>query len=333
MSTLGGARLGQSDILACRGWIAKHSKSFYLSSLLLPRRVRHAAWALYAFCRRADDAVDAVGEPMARGRARVTALGRRLAEVYDRASLVPDDPIDRAYSLVARGYGIPRALPEELLAGLATDLQDTRYRGWEDLYLYCFRVASTVGLMMTRIMGWSRADAFLRAADLGIAMQLTNIARDVGEDARLGRVYLPDELLDACGTSRARVLTAATAKVADAALREAVRRLLERATIHYLAADRGIPLLPRPCRLAIAASRHIYAAIGEDLASRDHDPLVRRAGTSLPRKLALVARSLPVLVGSPGTSQPGPADPLIDRWLDGVGLDGDARTPHGRMAA
>ncbi|HEX2571029.1 MAG TPA: phytoene/squalene synthase family protein [Polyangia bacterium] len=333
MSTQGGALLEQADVSACRGWIAKHSKSFYLSSLLLPRRVRHAAWALYAFCRRADDAVDTVGEPTRRVRARVTALGRRLAEVYDRATLVPSDPIDRAYSMVARGYGIPRALPEELLAGLATDLQETRYRGWDDLYLYCFRVASTVGLMMTRIMGWSRADAFLRAADLGIAMQLTNIARDVGEDARLGRVYLPDELLDACGTSRARVLTAATAPMADAALREAVRRLIERAAVHYQAAGRGIPLLPRPCRLAIAASRRIYAAIGDDLATRGYDPLVRRAGTSLSRKLALVARSLPVLASAPRASQPGPADDLIDRWLDGVGLDGAARDPHGRMAA
>lgn len=320
------ALLAPEDVAACRGWIALHSKSFYLSSLLLPRRVRHGAWALYAFCRRADDAVD---EPGASGTtreaapmARVEALRRRLDGAYGAGA--QEHAIDRAYRAIALRHGIPRALPEALLAGMEMDARGFRYRTWDDLYRYCFRVASTVGLMMTRIMGWSREDAFLRAADLGVAMQLTNIARDVGEDAARGRVYLPDDLLAECGTSADEVLAA---RVTSPAIRDAVRRLLARADLHYTAADRGIPLLPRGCRLAIASSRRIYAAIGDDLARHGWDSITRRAHTSLARKLLLVARAVPAIFSSPAVASPGPADAPLERMLDEVGLDVRSREP------
>ena len=322
-------QLHQSDVAACRQWIAVHSKSFYLSSMLLPRRVREGAWALYAFCRRADDAVDEVGaaDPMAR----VEALRRRLASVYAPGGSDGDgdsaSPIDRAYGAIAKNHRIPRALPEALLAGMEMDARGFRYRTWDDLYLYCFRVASTVGLMMTRIMGWSREDAFARAADLGLAMQLTNNARDVGEDAHRGRVYLPDELLAECGTDADRVLAADSA---SPSIREAVRRLLARADEHYRAADRGVPLLPRSCRLAIASSRRIYAAIGDDLARHGHDSITRRAHTSTLRKLLLIGRSLPSLIASPAAPAPGPADAILDRLLSEVELDSAARAPDER---
>ena len=306
--------VSKGDLAECRRWIAHHSKSFYLSSLLLPGRVRRASWALYAFCRRADDAVDEA-DAVAHGRARIDGLARRLDAVYRDAAL--DDPIDRAYASVARSASIPRALADELLAGMEMDLVDTRYTSWEDLYRYCFRVASTVGLMMTRVMmegrapSEIRADTWLRAADLGVAMQLTNIARDVGEDARRGRVYLPDELLFAVGSDRDRVLACTTEGRADAPLVEAVRRLLARADEHYRAADRGVPLLPRGARLAIRASRLIYAAIGRDLALHGHDSIARRAHTSLARKLALVARASLAVFSTPSAPEPGPADAIL----------------------
>ena len=232
-----------------------------------------------------------------------------------------NDPIDRSYAEVARRYGIGRALPEALLSGMEMDARGTRYRTMDELYLYCFRVASTVGLMMARVMGWSRPDAILRAADLGLAMQLTNIARDVGEDARRGRVYLPDELLSACGTDRAAVLSASAAKETTAAIREATRRLLLLAADHYAAGDRGIGLLPRDCRLAIASSRRIYAAIGDDLAAHDYDSLTRRAHTGLGRKLLLVARSLPSLWASATPPIEGPADGLLRPLIADCGFE------------
>jgi phytoene synthase len=259
---------------------------------------------LYAFCRRADDAVD---EQADGGLARVDGLRRRLDAVY--AGSAGDNPIDRAFAALVEEVRLPRALPEALLAGMEMDARPAEYREEGDLLVYCFRVASSVGLMMTKVMGTSSDAAWLRAADLGVAMQLTNIARDVGEDARRGRVYLPSSLLDSVGVSRADVLSASTA---SPSLREAVKQLLARAEAHYRSADLGIPMLPRGCRLAIRASRLIYADIGRVLAASGYDSITRRAHTSLPRKLALVAAAVPALFSSSAAQlAPGPADNVL----------------------
>jgi phytoene synthase len=296
--------LRRDDRLACRSWIQQHSKSFFLSSLLLPARVREASWALYAFCRRADDAVD---EEQAGGLGRVDSLRRRLDGVY--AGRADDDPIDRAFAAVVERHAIPRALPEALLAGMEMDARGVGYATDDELLVYCFRVAATVGLMMTRVMGASANVAYLRAADLGVAMQLTNIARDVGEDERRGRVYLPAALLDGVGGDR----------------RQAVRAILERADAHYRAADRGVPLLPADCRFAIASSRNIYSAIGAAIARNGYDSVSQRAWVSLPRKLWLVACALPARFATVRdaarlAATPGPADAALGALVRAVGL-------------
>ena len=316
--------LSRHDRLACRSWIQRHSKSFFLSSLLLPARVRQASWALYAFCRRADDAVDAIEDvdQSQRGAlARVESLRRRLDAVYagraaDDAHDAPD-AIDRAFGAVVRRYGIERALPEELLAGMEMDARGAVYEDDGDLLRYCFRVASTVGLMMTRVMGTSDDAAYLRAADLGVAMQLTNIARDVGEDARRGRVYLPQTLLADVGLDGR---TLANANAATAPLRAAVQRLLAQAAAHYRAADVGIPLLPRDCRLAIASSRKIYAAIGDAIAVNGYDSITRRAYVTLGGKLRLVASALPIVWSRPLPPIVGPADDVLAPLVRAAGL-------------
>jgi phytoene synthase len=311
--------LRPEDRHACRAWIREHSKSFFLSSLLLPARVRQGAWALYAFCRRADDAVDLVAGEVDALR-RLDGLRRRLDSVYQAGASAQENPIDRAFAAVAERYRIPRALPEALLAGMEMDARNVAYGTWDDLLGYCFRVASTVGLMMTRIMGCAADVAWLRAADLGVAMQLTNIARDVGEDARRGRVYLPAELLAEVGLEPNQVRTAE--RPSDP-LREAVRRLLERADAHYRAADLGVPLLPRSCRFAIASSRLIYSQIGRAIAQNGYDTVTRRAIVSLPGKLCLVARATGALFSSPGAASlasVGPADTALARLLAETGL-------------
>jgi phytoene synthase len=307
--------LAREDRLACRDWIRTHSKSFFLSSLLLPARVRQGAWALYAFCRRADDAVD---DGRADGLRRVEQLRRRLDLVYEKKQF--DDPIDRAFGQIAERYRIPRALPEALLAGMEMDARGARYETDHDLIVYCFRVASTVGLMMTRIMGCSHEVAWLRATDLGLAMQLTNIARDVGEDARRGRVYLPRSLCAAAGTTPEEILAA---RQATPPIREAVRMLLQRADAHYRAADLGVPLLPRGCRLAIASSRLIYSRIGAAIAKNDYDSITTRAYVPLAGKLALVARATGALFSTAGRAEResvGPADDALRPLLAEVGL-------------
>jgi phytoene synthase len=307
-----------ADRDACRQWIRHHSKSFYLSSLLLPARVRQGAWALYAFCRRADDAVDdeVTGRQALR---RVDGLRRRLDRVYTNDALSHPDPIDRAFAFVAHRYQIPRTLPEALLSGMEMDARGVTYESDDELLVYCFRVASTVGLMMTKIMGGSDDLAYTRAADLGIAMQLTNIARDVGEDARRGRIYLPKRLCEEVGLEQRTVLTLTDA---TPSLREAVKRILLRADGHYRAADRGVPLLPRGCRYAIASSRLIYSAIGDAIAQNGYDSITRRAFVPLGKKLWLVARSVTALFSTVrgALASTGPADPQISRLLADVGL-------------
>ncbi|HEX9102111.1 MAG TPA: squalene/phytoene synthase family protein, partial [Polyangia bacterium] len=189
------------------------------------------------------------------------------------------------------------------------DLEGRRYETLSDLRGYCARVAATVGVLVTCLLGERRAAALARACDLGVAMQLTNIARDVGEDARRGRVYLPASLLARVGGDRP----------------AAVRALLERADAHYRAADRGVPLLPGDCRFAIASARNIYSAIGAAIARNGYDSITRRAYVPLPRKLLLVARALPARLptlrdAARAAAAPGPADDALRALVRAVGL-------------
>jgi len=161
------------------------SKTFFAASLLLPDRVRTPAIALYAFCRLADDAVDLDGDPAAR----LADLQRRLRQIYAGQPLPLD--ADQALTEVVAHFDIPHDLPAALLEGFEWDAEGRQYETLEDVHAYGARVAGTVGAMMSLIMGARNAHALARACELGVAMQLTNIARDVGEDARRGRIYLP----------------------------------------------------------------------------------------------------------------------------------------------
>lgn len=334
--------LAAADLVICQKHIAHHSKSFYLSSLLLPRPVRHEAWALYAFCRQADDAVDGdnpgdgtvpIGAPSEAAQlAAVSHLRKKLAAVYrGEPGSGPGHAIDRAFAQVVLRTAMPQALPARLLDGMEQDARGQHYRTWEDLYGYCFNVAATVGLMMTCVMGHKLsadrlAEVLLRASDLGVAMQMTNIARDVGEDARRGRVYLPDELLAKHGLSDQAVLTeAAQGKPASTALRAAVAELLSVADSHYASAEAGIAMLPDGVQWAIRSASRIYQRIGRALKAQGLDPLLRRARISAGHKLLLVfgaylAGLLPSARRIAAETSTGPADPVLLRFCREVKL-------------
>jgi 15-cis-phytoene synthase len=175
----------QDDLDHCREAIRHGSLSFHAASRLLPARVRDPALALYAFCRLADDAVDLHEEKPAA----VLRLRDRLDLIY--RGTPRNAPADRAFAAVIETHDMPRALPEALLEGLAWDATGRRYETLSELFDYSARVAAAVGAMMCVLMGVRDANALARACDLGVAMQLTNIARDVGEDARARRMYLP----------------------------------------------------------------------------------------------------------------------------------------------
>ena len=243
----------RSDQRECREAIRRGSKTFYAASRLLPAEVRQRAFALYAFCRLSDDAVDlSDGAPDAI---------LRLTDRLDRAARGRPRPFaaDRALADAMRRSAIPLAIPEALLEGLAWDAEGRSYETLDDLYDYAARVAGTVGVMMTLIMGVRSAEALARACDLGVAMQLTNIARDVGEDARLGRVYLPRQWLREAGVDANAFLADPRP---DPLIRGLVARLLDQARTLYRQGQGGVALLPANCRPAIVAAGLIYAEIG-----------------------------------------------------------------------
>ncbi len=271
--------IAPDDLAACRAAIRQGSRSFHAASKLLPSRVRDPALALYAFCRIADDAVD---EGSAKADA-VASLADRLDAVYRGA---PRDAFaDRAFAAVVADTGLPRALPEALLEGLAWDAAGRRYDTLGELHAYCARVAASVGAMMCVLMGVRDADALARACDLGLAMQLTNIARDIGEDAAMGRVFLPLDWVRAAGLDP-------DGLAPGSALAGLTKRLLGEATRLYHRAEAGIACLPLGCRPGIYAARHIYAAIGSEIARAGHDSMTRRARTGAATKLALLALSV-----------------------------------------
>jgi phytoene synthase len=273
-----------ADLVACQQLIREGSKSFHAASLLLPARVRWPAYALYGFCRIADDEVD---EATTGKHARVESLRVRLDELYRRRPR--NHPVDRALSEVIERFDLPREVFDGLLDGFAWDAAGRRYTTLDELLEYCVRVASTVGVLMTLLMGPRDAVTLARACDLGAAMQLTNIARDVGDDARNGRLYLPIAWLEDAGIDPHELLDR---PAFTAALGGVVHRLLDQAHHYYERADAGVRRLPADCRWSIAAARNIYAAIGEEISVANFDSVSRRAVVSKGRKLALVAGSL-----------------------------------------
>jgi phytoene synthase len=271
-----------SDLSHCREAIRTGSLSFHAASKLLPQSVRDPALALYAFCRLADDEVDE-GDHKARA---VLRLQDRLDRAYAGRPL--NAPEDRAFTAIIETFEMPRVLPDALLEGLAWDAQERQYRTLSDVRAYSARVAAAVGAMMCVLMRVRDADVLSRACDLGVAMQLTNIARDIGEDARMGRIYLPLDWLDEVGLREDELLSATTA---DPRLRTLTRRLLAEARRLYLRSEAGIKGLPSGARPGIFAARHIYAAIGGAIAKGGYDSVSQRARTTKARKLTLIGLS------------------------------------------
>ncbi len=272
----------EADLDHCREAIRHGSLSFHAASKLLPARMRDPALALYAFCRVADDAVDLNTEKAAA----VLALRDRLDLCYQGTPR--NDPTDRAFTRMIQDHDMPRALPEALLEGFAWDAMERRYDTLGDVRAYSARVAAAVGAMMTVLMGVRDADALARACDLGVAMQLTNIARDVGEDAREGRIYLPLDVMRAEGLDPDAFLADPTP---SPELTRVTRQLLAEAQRLYTRAEAGIAALPLAARPGIYAARLIYAAIGNDLRRHGFDNVNHRARTSKAEKLSWIALS------------------------------------------
>lgn len=275
--------IATEDMAHCTQAIRDGSRSFHAASKLLPRKVRDPALALYAFCRLADDAVDLHAEKAEA----VLTLHERLDLAY--RGTPRNAPADRAFAAMIEAYDMPRALPEALLEGLAWDAMERRYATLSDLRAYSARVASAVGAMMCVLMEVRDADALARACDLGVAMQLTNIARDVGEDAREGRLYLPVDWMEDEGLDVDAFLSDPQM---TPALRRVVARLLREADKLYIKSEAGVAALPVAARPGIFAARYIYAGIGGQLRRLDMDSIAHRARTTGGQKIGWLMLSL-----------------------------------------
>ncbi|HEV2762376.1 MAG TPA: phytoene/squalene synthase family protein [Pyrinomonadaceae bacterium] len=279
----------------CRRVTREHARSFYFCAHFLPREKRRAIYAVYALCRRVDDEVDEAGVRDERGaRAAVERWRAELDEVYrgrparvdESDAVIKHSPVLVAWRDMLARYPIPQELPLELMRGVLMDTYKKSYETWEELRVYCYRVASVVGLMSSEIFGYERPETLRYAEALGLAMQLTNILRDVGEDLALGRVYLPREDL-----RRFRVTEDDLRRglVTDD-FRALMRFEIERARSLYREAEKGIPMLQRDARFTVLLAARLYAGILREIERADFQVFTHRAHLTLAQKLRAAPR-------------------------------------------
>lgn len=268
------------------------SKSFAAAARLFAPATRRSVLMLYAWCRHCDDVVDgqelgfnkAAAPSQGDAQRALAALREQTARAYTGAPM--DDPAFAAFQEVALRHRIPREFAFDHLAGFGMDVADVRYDTMDDTLRYCYHVAGVVGLMMASIMGVQRPAVLDRACDLGLAFQLTNIARDIVEDAGMGRCYLPAEWLRAAGIPPGEVALPRH----RAALAQVAARLVDHAEPYYDSAAAGLSALPLRSAWAIATARYVYRQIGIEVKRRGGKAWDERVGTSKATKLWLLAK-------------------------------------------
>lgn len=275
------------DAAQCRQIVRTHARTFWLASHFLPPEKRRSAYALYAFCRVADDLVDrAASDSPADVALRFGAYCRHLRETLANR---PKGAVFRELHRAVRVHDIPAPVFQELLEAIASDCTPASYATWPDLYRYCEGVASTVGEMCTYVFGVTGGDevrrrALTHARILGVAMQLTNILRDVGEDYRNGRIYLPREELIFYGIRESEI---AEGRITDN-WRQFMKFQIERTRQLYAEAWTGVKMLEREGQLAIGAASVFYQGILDDIEKHDYNVFARRASLNALQKVSRI---------------------------------------------
>jgi len=267
---------------------AEGTRSFYFATRFFPRPLARSAHAVYWFCRHTDDLVDECAT-VEQGRRDLEAWARDVESAL--AGNAPAHPVLKVFLDTVSRCSIPREYPLELIEGMRMDLEQTRYATFADLRVFCYRVASVVGLMMSHVIGFAaedRDEVRLRATELGIAMQLTNILRDIGEDLDRGRVYLPQEDLDRFGYSEAGL----RARVRNPAFEALMRFEVARARAFYDSARTGIALLSPGGRFAVHIASDVYSGILARIEASRFDVFNRRAYVPATRKYWITALRL-----------------------------------------
>lgn len=280
----------------CRSVTKTHAKTFYAASHFIPASKRDACYAVYAFCRYVDDLIDVAMERGDVSREDAVALVEHwrsdVASLYvEGGKRRVDDPayrdradVLRAWEHTLQQYHIPRHLPNELIEGVLMDTTITRFETFDELKDYCYKVASVVGLMTSEIFGYASPEALPRAVDLGIAMQLTNIIRDVKEDAGRGRIYLAQEDMRAYGVSDEDILS----NTMTANVRALIVEYINRADDFYTSADKGIAMLHPDSMVTVVLMSRNYQKILRRVESMDCNVFAGRASTSTLTKILAI---------------------------------------------
>lgn len=276
----------------CENVTKIHAKSFYFATKFLPPEKRKCVYPIYAFCRHVDDAVDEAELSSEREIVEAVAEWQLiLDDIYSKTENPKPKTENQNFVLTAwrdllRKHKIPQKLPQELMRGVLMDTETNRYETFEDLYVYCFCVASTVGLMSSEILGYEKPETLLYAEALGIAMQLTNILRDVKEDAAMNRIYLPQEDLRRFGVSEEQIF----AGKFDANFAELAKFQIARARSYYEKAEKGIPMLEPDARFCVLLAARLYARILDEIERQNYDVFLKRAHLNLPQKIFLMPK-------------------------------------------
>lgn len=265
----------------------QHAKTFYFCSFGLPQAIRNHAYAVYACCRTIDDEVDRAPSSAAIPEI-VGRLRGFLDDLYTGTGRVDEPPWAPAFRATVARCDIPKAFFSDLLTGVEMDQAPVRIRSWAELERYCYHVAGVVGLMMTRVFHLQDRNREAEALKLGEAMQLTNILRDVAEDLRLDRIYLPADELAQFGLDEAFLRRGQTTPEWS----RFMRFQIERARASYAASERGIAALdPNGCRFTVWMMHHVYGGILDEVERADYDVFSARRFVPLPRKFALAVQA------------------------------------------
>ena len=273
----------------CRQISKDHAKTFYLASMFLPKKQQNPIFAIYALLRTVDDIVDTAEVKLINGLITGEEIQRMLEGWKSKLQAcysgdTDNDPIMMAWHDTLKCHSIPIELPLDLMDGVAMDIDFKTFETFDELYVYCYKVAAVVGLMTSEIFGYSDRQALEHAIELGIAMQLTNILRDVGEDVDRGRIYLPLEDLRRFNYSSEELMQ----KRRNDNFLNLMKFQIERARGYYRSSEKGIPMLEKRSRFGVAISSINYGNILTAIEKNQYDVFSKRAYRSFFQKISTI---------------------------------------------